>query len=84
MADTVAAAGEFAVIGRLRRVVAQEGIAAPGGTLGIGDDAAVLRVREGCELLVTCDALMERKMTLLKWEVEVAICIQEERYSHLP
>ena len=59
MAETIADIGEFALIGYLQQVIEREGDAAPGAVLGIGDDAAVLQVREGCELLVTGDALVE-------------------------
>ena len=59
MAETVADIGEFALIEYLQELIRSEGGTAPGAVLGIGDDAAVLRVGEGCELLVTGDALVE-------------------------
>jgi thiamine-monophosphate kinase len=48
--------GEFGLIGALRR---RAGRAGPAWALGIGDDAALLRPRPGCEAALTVDALIE-------------------------
>lgn len=54
---TVADLGEFGLIDRIAR---RTGVApARGVTLGIGDDAALLRVRKGFELAVSTDTLVE-------------------------
>jgi thiamine-monophosphate kinase len=52
--NSVAAAGEFALIDRLRRIVPTAG---PGLTLGIGDDAAVLSFAG--PVVATCDIQVE-------------------------
>jgi len=57
--DTVGGIGEFVLIQGLRQVVEPEGSAAAGAVLGVGDDAAARRPREGWDLLITCDALVE-------------------------
>ncbi|MEW6750568.1 MAG: thiamine-phosphate kinase [Candidatus Latescibacterota bacterium] len=57
--ETVADVGEFGLIARLRRFVGEHGAPLAGGELGIGDDAAVLCVRPGHQLLVTCDVVVE-------------------------
>jgi thiamine-monophosphate kinase len=51
--------GEFGLIERIARLA--ERVQAPGGrvSLGIGDDAALLRPRPGQDLVVTTDALFE-------------------------
>ena len=59
MSETLANIGEFGLIDRIREFLEQEGVLAPGVTLGIGDDTASFRPREGCELLITCDVLVE-------------------------
>jgi thiamine-monophosphate kinase len=56
--------GEFGLIARISRmargVFSRELERASGVAVGIGDDAAVLRVRRGEEVVVTTDALVER------------------------
>lgn len=57
MARTVGELGEFALIDRVRRIA---GEAPPGRVpLGIGDDAALVRVRPGEDVVVTTDAFVE-------------------------
>jgi thiamine-monophosphate kinase len=65
--ETIAEVGEFGLIERLEKVLESEGLKAEGTALGIGDDAAVLRVREGWEVLVTCDALVQGRHYLLEF-----------------
>jgi len=48
--------GEFELIARIERVASHAG---PAVSLGIGDDAALLRLRAGEELVVTTDAFVE-------------------------
>jgi len=50
--------GEFGVIGRIERA-ARRGPGGSGVVLGMGDDAAVLRLRPGEDVVVTTDALVE-------------------------
>jgi len=59
MTETIFDIGEFELIDRIHKLIQENGIQAPGVTLGIGDDTASIRPREGYELLVTCDSLVE-------------------------
>ncbi|MCG8588784.1 MAG: thiamine-phosphate kinase [Proteobacteria bacterium] len=54
---TIGDAGEFSLIERIARRART--VSAPGVRLGIGDDAALLRLPAGRELVVTSDALVE-------------------------
>lgn len=54
MADRVKDEGEFEIIARIFAPLARET-----GALGLKDDAAILMVSEGHELVVTCDTLVE-------------------------
>lgn len=59
MPETLADLGEFGLIDRLNSLVRREGVQAVGVILGIGDDAACFKAREGHELLITCDCMVE-------------------------
>ena len=59
MTETLAGIGEFGLIDRIDALIRKEGLQAPGVTLGIGDDCASFRPREGYESLVTCDSMVE-------------------------
>ncbi|HDZ89183.1 MAG: thiamine-phosphate kinase [Deltaproteobacteria bacterium] len=59
IAQTVAEIGEFGLIERIDKILREEAHPLPGNTLGIGDDCALFRPRNGYELLVTCDSLVE-------------------------
>lgn len=59
MSETISDIGEFGLIDRIHKLIQENSIQAPGVTLGIGDDTASIRPREGYELLVTCDSLVE-------------------------
>ncbi|MFC2163947.1 thiamine-phosphate kinase [Acidobacteriota bacterium] len=59
MTETISDIGEFGLIDRIHELIQKEGIQSPGVTLGIGDDTASIRPREGYEVLVTCDSLVE-------------------------
>jgi thiamine-monophosphate kinase len=59
MSETISEIGEFGLIDRIHDLIKKEGIQAPGLALGIGDDTASILPREGYELLVTCDSLVE-------------------------
>ena len=52
----LAVLGEFGLIGRIRERIRHR---SSGTVLGIGDDAAVLRIEPGRELLATTDMLLE-------------------------
>jgi len=56
MDQRLEALGEFGLIGLIRERIRQR---SPGMRLGIGDDAAILESRSGCDLLVTTDMLLE-------------------------
>ena len=58
--------GEFGLIERIRRLTGRA--PSPDVVLGIGDDAAILRVRPGEELVVTTDAAVARVHFLLDHE----------------
>jgi thiamine-monophosphate kinase len=57
--ESVADLGEFGLIARLNELLRREGAQPSGLSVGIGDDTAAFRPREGWELLVTCDAMVE-------------------------
>lgn len=59
MSETVADVGEFGLIHRIHEVIQREGIHNPGVTLGIGDDCASFKPRQGFEQLITCDCAVE-------------------------
>jgi thiamine-monophosphate kinase len=59
MSETVAQIGEFGLIRRIRDLLEKEGAKPPGVTLALGDDTASFLPREGYELLVTCDSVVE-------------------------
>jgi thiamine-monophosphate kinase len=60
---TLADLGEFEVIRRLAAVRSET----TGIVTGAGDDAAVLRPTEGCDLVVTADAFVEGRHYLAAW-----------------
>lgn len=59
MPKILADIGEFGLIRRIHELIKKEGVHAPEVTVGIGDDTASFRPREGYEQLVTCDCLVE-------------------------
>ena len=59
MSKTLADIGEFGLIHRIHEFLKKEGVQAPEVTVGIGDDTASFRPREGYEQLVTCDCVVE-------------------------
>jgi thiamine-monophosphate kinase len=59
MSETLASVGEFGLIDRIDSILRREGLKTPGTVLGIGDDCASFRPREGFEILVTCDSMVE-------------------------
>lgn len=59
MSETLANVGEFGLIDRIHKLLREEGVQLPEVAMGIGDDTACLTPREGYELLVTCDAIVE-------------------------
>jgi thiamine-monophosphate kinase len=66
--------GEFALIDRIERALRRaRASGGPTVALGIGDDAALLRVRHGEEVAVTTDALVEA--VHFRWEAEPAAAI---------
>jgi len=59
MTQTLADIGEFGLIRLIRDLIDSEGVKAPELTMGIGDDSASFLPREGYEILVTCDCMVE-------------------------
>jgi thiamine-monophosphate kinase len=59
MAQTLAEIGEFGLIRLIRDLIDREGVNSPRLTTGIGDDSASFLPREGYEVLVTCDCMVE-------------------------
>jgi thiamine-monophosphate kinase len=56
---TLGDVGEFGLIGRIAALARAARVAGASVAVGIGDDAAVLRLRAGEEVVVTTDALVE-------------------------
>jgi len=61
MSDSIDVIGEFGLIDRIRALLRKEGLRNEGVVLESGDDAASVLPREGCELLITCDVLVENR-----------------------
>ncbi len=59
MAHTLTDTGEFGLIRLIRDLIDREGVKAPELMIGIGDDSASFLPREGYEILVTCDCMVE-------------------------
>lgn len=59
MGDRIRDIGEFGLIGRIQHLLSREGCVDPAVTLSLGDDSASFQPREGCEILVTCDSMVE-------------------------
>ena len=59
MTETVGDIGEFGLIRRISDLLNRDGIRSDRVSVGIGDDTASFLPRPGCEILVTCDALVE-------------------------
>jgi thiamine-monophosphate kinase len=59
MSECIKDIGEFGLIRRIQRLLSKEGFMDPAVTLGLGDDSASFQPREGCEILVTCDSMVE-------------------------
>ena len=59
MGDRIKDIGEFGLIGKIRHLLSREGSIDPAVTLSLGDDSASFQPREGCEILVTCDSMVE-------------------------
>jgi thiamine-monophosphate kinase len=67
MAETLKEVGEFGLIRRIRNLLKKEGPAESADlTVGIGDDTAAFRPTPGCEILVTCDSLVEGRHYCLR------------------
>lgn len=66
MNETLADIGEFGLIHKIDDLLKREGVHAEGVSLGIGDDTAAVKPREGFELLLTCDSLVEGRHFLSK------------------
>ena len=59
MSERIKDIGEFGLIGRIQHLLSREGFIDPAVTLSLGDDSASFQPREGCEILVTCDSMVE-------------------------
>lgn len=72
--------GEFALIARIERALRRaRATGGPSVALGIGDDAALLRVRPGEQVAVSTDALVEA--VHFRWEHEPAVAIGRRAMS---
>ena len=67
MSETLASIGEFGLIDCIHRLIEKEGVTHSDVRLGIGDDAASFRPRQGYELLVTCDCIVEGRHYLSEY-----------------
>lgn len=59
MVDRIRDIGEFGLIRRIQHLLSNEGFTDPAVTLGLGDDSASIVPKKGCEILVTCDSMVE-------------------------
>ncbi len=67
MSETLADIGEFGLIRRIDKLLKREAAKTETTFLGIGDVAAVVSPKEGHELLITCDSLVEGRHFLLEY-----------------
>lgn len=59
---TISQIGEFSLINRINALLRDKGVAAPDDMrLGIGDDCAVISPGRDCDMVVTCDSMIENK-----------------------
>jgi thiamine-monophosphate kinase len=65
--ETLSTLGEFGLIHRIQGLIREEGVSAPGLTLGLGDDCAAFLPRGGHHLLITCDCMVEGRHYLPQW-----------------
>ena len=60
--EIISQIGEFPLIDRINTLLRDEGAAVPEDMcLGIGDDCAVISPAKGCDMVVTCDSMIENK-----------------------
>jgi thiamine-monophosphate kinase len=59
MPEKLSDIGEFGLIARINDLIRREGFRSNRVTVGIGDDTAAFLPRSDCEMLVTCDAMVE-------------------------
>ena len=59
MRETLTDIGEFGLINRINNLLKQKGLFAEGTVLGVGDDASAVQPKEGFELLISCDSIVE-------------------------
>lgn len=57
--ETLSDAGEFGLIHRIRRLIDKAGAPGTGLVLGAGDDTAAVTPTPGCDILLTCDCMVE-------------------------
>ncbi|HSR13156.1 MAG TPA: thiamine-phosphate kinase, partial [Thermodesulfobacteriota bacterium] len=67
MAERVSDVGEFGLIRRISDLLSREGLHSDRVTLGIGDDTASFLPREGYEVLLTCDSMVEGRHYLPRY-----------------
>ncbi len=67
MRETLSDIGEFGLIHRIDNLLKQEGLESKGTVLGIGDDAAAVQPKEGFELLITCDSVVDGRHFLSEY-----------------
>lgn len=67
MTQTVGDIGEFELIEHIERLIAGKGAKLADSTLGVGDDTASFRPRQGYDLLVTCDSMIEGRHYLSEY-----------------
>jgi Thiamine monophosphate kinase len=54
--------GEFSLISKIDALLKNNGTTAPENMrLGIGDDCAVISIANGCDIVVTCDSMVENE-----------------------
>ena len=67
MKETLSDIGEFGLIHRIDTLLKKEDFNTKGTVVGIGDDTASILPKEGFELLITCDSVVEGRHFLLEY-----------------
>ena len=67
MTQTVGDIGEFELIEHIEQLIAEKGAKLADSTPGVGDDAASFQPRQGYDLLVTCDSIIEGRHYLSEY-----------------
>ena len=67
MGKTISDIGEFGLIDRINKLIDSQGITNKSVKMGIGDDCASFIPRNGFEILITCDSMVEGRHYIRKF-----------------